>query len=244
MTNSLLTRSGNGNGGTALWGGRFVFTAGIWGRSGRAVPGAGALRARATGACALRARSTGVCANRARWECASPVAGECATRVTGDRASHVTGPREPRYGGVYEPRYGGVHEPRYVGVREPRYVGVRDACDSGARALCEAGMREPRYGVREAGDVCLCEPRYVGGDACDVGMHALCDVSVRDACDAGVRDACGAAGGAVRRARPVSAERRSGGVLQRAGLSGKFWTGGAGAFAGQRAAGHHWYRKK
>ena len=213
MTNSLLTRSGNGNGGTALWGGRFVFAAGIWGRSGRAVPGAGALRARATGACALRARSTGVCANRARW---------------GVRDACDGGPREPRYGCVCE----------------PLYVGVRDACDSGVRALCDVGMREPRYGVREAGDVCLREPRYVGGDACDVGMHALCDVSVRDACDAGVRDACGAAGGAVRRARPVSAERRSGGVLQRAGLSGKFWTGGDGAFAGQRAAGHHWYRKK
>ena len=47
-----------------------MFTAGIWGRSGRAVPGADALRARATGACALRARSTGGCANRARRECA------------------------------------------------------------------------------------------------------------------------------------------------------------------------------
>ena len=200
--------------------------------------------------CRVRARCVRVLRGRARCVrglrgCARTVRGGSARApLRGVRDACDGGLREPRYRGVYEPRYGGVYEPRYVGVREPRYVGVRDACDSGARALCEAGMREPRYGVREAGDVCLCEPRYVGGDACDVGMHALCDVSVRDACDAGVREACGAAGGAVRRARPVSAERRSGGVLQRAGLSGKFWTGGAGAFAGQRAAGHHWYRKK
>ena len=52
MTSSPAARWGDGNGSTALRGGRVVFAGGRRGRSGRAVSGAGAMR----GACELGVR--------------------------------------------------------------------------------------------------------------------------------------------------------------------------------------------
>ena len=104
MTSSPAARWGDGNGSTALRGGRVVFAGGRRGRSGRAVSGAGAMR----GACELGVR--GACEVGVRDACDEGVRDACEV-------------------GLRDPCDVGVRDACDVGVRDPCGVLLGARCD-------------------------------------------------------------------------------------------------------------------